>query len=135
MLELLTYNEYPAKRFTATITIHAHYHIDSYGILKFPSENTASITHSENTTFTTVNDVTLQKASLLKRSLNVSFLSNLLSFFSMHLFQTPQIWMFKHQYNALSIFEWINHTCLTPCWCVKFIFDIGTHVAHEANWK
>jgi hypothetical protein len=65
-----------AKRFTATITIHAHYHIDSYGILKFPSENTASITHSENTTFITVNDVTLQKASLLKRILAVFSLGN-----------------------------------------------------------
>ena len=98
-------------------TMHTHYHIDPYGLLRFPSENTVSITHSENTTCITVNDVTMQKASLLKRSLNVSFLSNLLSFFSVFLFQTPQIWKLKNQFNALSILEWINHTCLTPCWC------------------
>jgi hypothetical protein len=125
---LLTYNEYPAKLYSAAMTIHTHYHIDPYGILRFPSENTASITHIENTTFITVNDVTMQKASLLKRSLNVSFLSNLLTFSSMHLFQTPRILMFKHQFNVLSIFVWINHTCLTPCWCDEIrIWHRHTH--------
>ena len=61
--------------------MHTHYYIYSYGILRFSSENTASITPSENTTFVRVNDVTMQKASLLKRSLNVSFISNLLSIY------------------------------------------------------
>jgi hypothetical protein len=42
---LLTYKEYPAKRLGATITIYTHYHIDSYGIQRFPSEHTASITY------------------------------------------------------------------------------------------
>ena len=47
MLELLTYKEYPAKRYSATITIHTHYHIDSYGILIFPSENTDTQYHTQ----------------------------------------------------------------------------------------
>ena len=96
--------------------------------------HTHSITHSENTTFITVNDVTMQKASLLKISLNVSFLSNLLSFNSRHLFQT-QIWEFKHRFNVLSIFD----GSITGVWrrvdAMKFVFDIATHVTHEANWK
>ena len=61
--------------------MYAHYYIYSYGILRFPSDNTASITPNENTTLITVNDVTMQKVSLLKRSLHVSFISNLLSIY------------------------------------------------------
>jgi hypothetical protein len=45
-----------------------------------------------------------KKASLLERSLSASLLSNLLSFFSMHMFQ-KQIWEFKHRFDVLSIFD------------------------------
>jgi hypothetical protein len=51
-----------------------------YGILRVPTENTTIISLSENTTFITVNDVTMKKASLLKRSLSAFFLSKLLIF-------------------------------------------------------
>ena len=134
MLELLTYQEYPAKRFCSAITIHTHYHIDYYGIQRCPSENTANITYHESTTCITVSDVTMQKASLLERSLNVSFLSNLLSLFSMHLFQT-QIWEFKHRFNVLSIFD----GSITRVWwrvdAVQFVFDIGTYLTHDGKLK
>jgi len=62
--------------------------MESYGKLRFPSEDSGGIRYSENTMCIRVNEVTMQKVSQLKRSLNARFFRICSEYFPVHLFQT-----------------------------------------------